>query len=79
MITWIVGILGVVKYSNQSISVLLKSFNLPPVTFCWVMLGIGGTVYLLSLSYRFFVEDAARICRPAGKAEAADSIRWRSL
>jgi hypothetical protein len=78
MITGITGILGVVKYSNQPAAVLLKSFNLPPVEFCWLMLGVGCTVYLLSLACWLFVEDVARTCRPTSD-DGSNPGRWRSL
>jgi hypothetical protein len=79
MITGITGFLGVVKYSSQPAAVLLKSFNLPPVEFCWLMLGVGCTVYLLSLACWLFVEDVARTCRPHGDTASVTSSQWRSM
>jgi hypothetical protein len=78
MITGIVGILGVVKYSRLPIAVFLKSVNFPPVEFCWLMLGVGCTVYLLSLACRLCVEDVARTCRPHSGTDC-NPDQWRSL
>jgi hypothetical protein len=79
MITGLVGILGILKHSSGPISAVLKSFNLPPVDLCWLMLGVGGTVYLLSLACWLFVEDVARTCRPYSDGVSGDSSQWRSL
>jgi len=79
MIAAITGILGIVKYSNLSVSVLLKSVNLPPVEFCWMLLGIGSTVYLLSLACRLFVEDVAETHRPCSGTASGGSNQWRSM
>jgi hypothetical protein len=79
MIAGIAGILGVVKYSNQPAAVLLKSFNLPPIEFCWLMLGVGGTVYLLSLACWLFVEDVAKTSRPHSQTASVNSNPWRSI
>jgi hypothetical protein len=79
MIAAIAGILGVVKYSSLSVSVYLKPVNLPPVEFCWLMLGIGCTVYVLSLACWLFVEDVAKTCGPRNHSVSDNSSQWRSM
>jgi hypothetical protein len=79
MIAGITGVLGVVKYSSHPAAVLLRSFNLPPVEFCWLMLGAGCTVYLLSLACWLFVEDVAKTCRPQNYSASDSASQWRSM
>jgi hypothetical protein len=79
MITGITGIVGVIKYSRLPAAAFLKSFNLPSAEICWLMLGIGCTVYLLSLACWLFVEDVAVTCRPDSGDSFNQSSRWRSM
>jgi hypothetical protein len=79
MIVSLIGILGIAKYTWPPAAVLLGTFNLPPVEFCWLMLGAGGTVYLMSLACWLFVEDVAKTCRPHSDAASANSNQWRSM
>jgi hypothetical protein len=79
MITGIAGILGVAKYTWLLASRLLKSVNMPPVEFCWLMLGVGGTVYLLSIICGLFFDDVAKAYRPQSDAASSAHSQWRSL
>jgi hypothetical protein len=78
MIMFLIGLLGILKTTWPLTSRYLKSFNLPPVEFCWLMLIAGGTVYLMSVICWLCFNDDRETWRPCS-SDTQTSEQWRSL
>jgi hypothetical protein len=81
LIVGIAGILGILKYMSPRAARLLKPLNLPSIEFCWIMLALAVTVYLLCIVCwlsKNITPDIDIYNQPDKKVSASPG-RWRSL
>jgi protein-S-isoprenylcysteine O-methyltransferase Ste14 len=76
MIAGITGILGIVKYTSPQACRLLKSFNLPSIEFCWMILIASVAVYLLCFVYWLLPKSSVKVS-PERKGVSLPPQQWR--
>jgi hypothetical protein len=78
MIAGIIGILGIAKCTSPRVCRLLKSFNLPSIEVCWMILIVAVAVYLLCVVYWLLPANSAK-APPERKDVSLPPQQWRSF